>query len=417
MSVPCCRWFGLMLLAIASPDPGLAQHPDDAFPRRSLVEVLEAAERSNPELLAARQRVDAARAARVSAGARPMTSLEAERIQLGGQRTYHETTIALSRPLDWNDQRGARTASADALVTAAGADLTAVRARMVAAVQAAYVRAAEAEARVTIRRESSGLVRDAAKAAARRAEEGDLSRYTADRLALEASRHDALLSEAELEARTAARALAALAPTAADGTSGVRTAEPLAVTLVDPGMARDSIEARLARHPIVAAADAELQAARARRTLQERATRVSPSLSIGFREQAVGQRGAIVAVGVPLRWGAQRNGPRAEADVAVVEAELARDHARLGVARTAADALDRHTVLTGRLAARETLLVRATAVRDAARVAYEEGEADLLEFLDAIDTHRRVREDADALLAAYLTSVADLVHALGGTAR
>jgi len=176
----------------------------------------------------------------------------------------------------------------------------------------------------------------------------------------------------------------------------------------------DSAGRLLASHPLVAAAAAELAAARSRRDLRRAATGFTPMVNLGFRQQAGGQSGAVLGLGIPLRMGAQRAGPiaEAEADIALAESRLA--IVRRDVARALHRALDQRNAIAERVADRADLLGQAAALLRTAQVAYLEGESSLLELLDAAETSRRAHEDATAILAAYLTSLADLDQALGG---
>ena len=160
-----------------------------------------------------------------------------------------------------------------------------------------------------------------------------------------------------------------------------------------------------------------MEAARAQVALRVRGRRFNPTVTAGLKEQAGGVYGGVLGVSVPLPLSDRNQGPIAEAEAALAQAET-----RLALAVRAAEtdvlrALDRQRSLADRLTLREGLLARTGTLLQSARVAYAEGEMTLLELLDAAETYRTAREQADALLAEYLLSVADVERAIGGTDR
>ena len=399
------------------PGSALAQAP---APRRiTLLEALAAAERGSPELRLARGAVDAARARVVTAGTRPNPVLAVNREQLGGDGGYHETVLTVGQTLDLAGERGARREVAAREVAAAEVRLEAERARVRADVARAYLRAAAAEARLGSLSEAGDLFRSAERAGQARFREGDISAYELQRLQVEAARYAALAGEAELEIRQAGRELALLLRSdSAPAEEVLLPADTLgAVRLRGAALGADTALARALRRPDVRAAEADVAAARAAVELRTRGRRPNPTVTAGLKEQTGGQAGAVLGVSVPLPVSDRNQGPIAEAQAALAQAE-----ARVALARRAAEAavrraLERRTSLGQRLALREGLLSRARALLASARVAYAEGEMTLLELLDAADTFRTTREGADALLAEYLTSVADLERATGGMDR
>lgn len=391
-----------------------------APPRRvALADALAAAERESPDLRLAAQAVAAARARVVTAGTRPNPTLGLDREQLGGDEGYHETVVSVSQALDLSGQRGAGREAARREVTAAELRLDAERARVRADVLRAYLGAAAAESRLSALEETAALFHDASRAGETRFREGDISRYELERLQVEAARYEMLLSEARLEVRSAGRELAVLAPLdAAAPDTLLLPADTLGtVALRAATLSADTALALALRRADVRAAEADVEAARAVIELRRRAGRPNPTLSAGVKEQAGGLYGAVLGVSVPLPLSDRGQGPLAEAQAALAQAE-----ARLALARRAAEAevrraLDRRASLADRLTLREGLIQRTRSLLRAAQVAYAEGETGLLELLDAAETYRAAREGADLLLAGYLTSVADLERATGGTER
>jgi cobalt-zinc-cadmium efflux system outer membrane protein len=398
--------------------PALAAQDSSPAPRRvTLPEALAAAERGSLDLRLARGAVDAAQARVVTAGTRPNPTLSLDREQLGGNGGYHETVLSVGQTLDLSGQRGARREAATREVAAAEVRLEAERARVRADATRAYLRAAAAEARLRSLGEAGGLFQTAERAGQARFREGDISAYELQRLQVEAARYATLSAEAALELRQAGRELAFLLrpDSAALTDAAVLPADTLgAVSLRAAALPPDSALARALRRPDVRAAEADVAAARAAVELRTRGRRPNPTVTAGLKEQAGGQAGAVLGVSVPLPLSDRNQGPIAEAQTAVAQAE-----SRVALARRAAEAevrraLERRISLAERLTLREGLLSRARALLASARVAYAEGETSLLELLDAAETFRTTREGADALLAEYLTSVADLERATGG---
>lgn len=390
-------------------------------PRRiSLPEALAAAEAGSLDLRLARGAIDAARARVLTAGTRPNPTLALDREQLGGSGGYHETVLSVGQALDLTGQRGARREAAAREVAAAELRLEAERARLRAGVTRAYLRAAAAEARLGSLAEAGDLFRTAGQAGQVRFREGDISAYELQRLQVEAARYVTLSEEAALEVRQAGRELAfLLRPGSAPPVDElVLPADTLGgVALQAATLPADAALARALQRADVRVAEADVEAARATVDARVRGRRPNPTLTAGLKEQAGGMAGAVVGVSFPLPLSDRNQGPVAEARAALAQAET-----RVALARRAAEvevrhALERRAALAERLRLREGLLTRARALLASARVAYAEGETSLLELLDAAETFRTTREGAHALLAEYLTSVADVERATGGPDR
>ena len=412
-------WAGACVLALLPCfAPALPAQGSSPTPRRiTLPEALAVAERGSLDLQLARGAVDAARARVVTAGTRPNPTVALDREQLGGNGGYHETVLSVGQTLDLSGQRSARREAATREVAAAEVRLEAERARVRSDVTRAYLRAAAGEARLRSLGETGSLFQTAERAGQARFREGDISAYELRRLQVEAARYATLAAEAALELRQAGRELGFLLrpDSAPPADAAVLPADTLgAVTLGAAALPADAALARALRRPDVRAAEADVAAARAAVDVRTRGRRPSPTVTAGLKEQAGGMAGAVIGVSVPLPLSDRNQGPIAEARAALAQAET-----RVALARRAAEAevrraLERRTSFAERLTLREGLLARARALLASARVAYAEGETSLLELLDAAETFRTTREGADALLAEYLTSVADLERATGG---
>jgi len=410
----------LLLGAVSLHHPrALAQDTVPRVQRITLEDALRRMEQSSLDLRLAREAVAAARARAVTAGTRPNPTLGIDREQLGGNGGYHETVLTVGRSLDVTGQREARREVAGREVAAAEARLAADAAHARAQVRTAYLRAVGAEARLAVLSDAVLVFREAERAGQSRYREGDISAYELQRLQVETARYETMLAEARLEQLRAGRELASL--TAFEpGREGLVLLPADSLTgLLAPAAALsgDAALALARRRADVRAAEADVEAARARVALAGRGRRFNPTVTAGLKEQAGGMYGGVLGVSVPLPLSDRNQGPIAEAEAALAQAET-----RLALAVRAAEAdvlraLDRQRSLADRLTLREGLLARTGTLLQSARVAYAEGEMTLLELLDAAETYRTAREQADALLAEYLLSVADVERAIGGTDR
>jgi cobalt-zinc-cadmium efflux system outer membrane protein len=394
----------------------------DTVPRAeriTLRDALQRAEASSLELRLAREAITAAQARVVTAGTRPNPTLGIDREQLGGDGGYHETVLTVGQSLDVTGQRGARREAARGEVASAEARLVAEAARVRAEVRTAYLRAVGAEARLAVLSDAVLVFREAEGTGQSRYREGDISMYELQRLQVETARYETMLAEARLELLRSGRDLATLT-FFEPGREGVvlLPADSLTGLLRPDGVSVADTALVLARRRAdVRAAEADVEAARARVALAGRGRRFNPTVTAGLKEQAGGMYGGVLGVSVPLAVSDRNRGPIAEAEAALAQAETRRALAVRAAETDVLRALDRQRSLADRLTLREGLLARTGTLLQAARVAYAEGEMTLLELLDAAETYRTAREQADALLAEYLLSVADVERAIGGTDR
>jgi cobalt-zinc-cadmium efflux system outer membrane protein len=414
----CAALLLLGALGLHPPSAG-AQDAVPPAERITLTDALRRAEESSLDLRLARDGVTAARARVVTAGTRPNPTLGLDREQLGGDGTYHETILTVGQSIDLTGQRGARREAATREVTAAEARLVAETARVRAEVRTAYLRAVGAEARLAVLGDAVLVFREAERVGQSRYREGDISAYELQRLQLETARYETLLAEAQLEVLRSGRELAALTFFEPDREERLLfPADSLGGLLGPSGvLAADSALALARRRADVRAAEAEVEAARARVALAGRGRRFNPTVTAGVKEQTGGIYGAVLGVSVPLPLSDRNRGPIAETEAALAQAETRRALAVRAAETEVLRALDRQRSLADRLTLREGMLARTGTLLQSARVSYAEGEMTLLELLDAAETYRTAREQADALLADYLISVADVERAIGGTDR
>ncbi len=275
----------------------------------------------------------------------------------------------------------------------------------------AYAEAWREEEALAGLRRAAGPIREAAAAAERRHEEGDISGYRLRRLRVERARLEQALAEARLDAAAARRRLATLVlPEEAE--AQVAPADPL--TGRPPPVALDAALATLSERPDLEAAARVAEAARAEASAASQAWIPDPTLTAGYKDQGDGFAGVTLGVGLPLplfdRNGGSAAAAGARAEAAAVRLELRRREARNEVRA----AHVRYAAARGRLEAfGRDLAGDSEALLESGRVAYEEGEMDLVELLDAAEAYRAARVLAVDLRAETWIAYFDLLRAMG----
>lgn len=329
--------------------------------------------------------VGAARAEVLAARARPEPSLAFDREEIfpdGGSATNQ---VRITLPIDVSGRRGNRIDAAHARVAASEADREAGRVAIVVDGLRAY--AAAAHARLyhdVLVRDREALVR-AVEVTRKRAAAGAAAGYDAQRIELELAAYDDLIASAALERSDTARALGALiGRPAVEATSSL--ALPAAPAAVEP--------AAIAARPDHRAATLRMDAARAQARAASRGWVPGLSLSGGFMTADVGGETAFgytagLAITIPIFDRGQAERARADAERAVaaadarwiertVPAQVARARERLVARRAQAEQL-----IATRLGRLDELL-------RAAETAYREGDASIVELLDAYRTAREI---------------------------
>jgi cobalt-zinc-cadmium efflux system outer membrane protein len=420
------NWTRSLLLkaAVAAaliPKMALAQEPSGlaevTVSRISLAEALRRFEANNLELRLARAALAAAESRVVAARQLPNPGLTASREQLSDEGTSnHETLLALGQILEIGGQRRARGEAARGASAASVERLESERLRLVFEVHRAYVRGAVAEANLGTLAEATEVFRRVEESGRIRFAEGDISQYDRSRLQVERIRYETLLARAQLELEAAARELAILVVPDSLEVAALLPGEPLAqLRALGPVPARDAALAAAAERPDVRAADAEIDAARARLSLMRRERIPDLTLSAGYKQEGGAASGAVVGLSMPLPlWN------RNQGEIAEAQAELDAAVARRGLALARAQedirrAWDNYRSLGARTSALgETLLPESAGLLETARIAYAEGEMSLVQLLDAADAYRSARESVNELLGGYLIALYDLQRATGG---
>jgi cobalt-zinc-cadmium efflux system outer membrane protein len=331
----------------------------------------------------------------------------------GGTADYSESYVNLTQRLQLPGQRSARMNGADWALRSAESRSRADSARLAFDVKRTYVEAVLAEELLAVTERVAAVFRRAAENATTRAEAGDISQYELRRILVERTRYENLLADAEIRASSARRSLALLILPESEVVEVAPTGLAADVP-PEPGMDLTTLDATSRRYEI-AAAEAAIEAASADVRLR-RAERVPDvAATAGFKRQSDGLRGAFLGVSIPVPLFDRRSGAieGAEARVGALETRLSLTRRQidndLRRAMETYQSLRRRSALLGgeELNASSDLL-------EIAQVAYDLGDMDLLELLDAASALRGARS-ADAQVKADLwTAYYNLERAVGG---
>lgn len=374
----------------------------------------------SPELAAARHAVAAAEGRLRQAGtvfANPTLFYGREQTSRAGT-TNSQDILALEQPVEIGGQRAARRDGAEAAVDAAAARLAAVAARVDDEVAQSHAAVVALTRRAALADGAAAAFRRATRISAERLESGDLSGYQHRRLALEAARYLALRLQAATARDSALQTLRTQlawtdAPPPTDaGATDLIMPQPLAVTL-------DSlVRLALTRRPelVIARLDARASAAATALVAADRIP--TPTLTAGFkREQvATGERfnGFVAGLTVPLPLWDRRGGAvdAARSETAQRGADV--DHLRRETERDVRIAFAAHQGLEEQLLLLAPQLGQsATIARQAAEVAYLEGEIGLVEWLDMVRAYQEAETMYTSLWAELMARRAALERATG----
>jgi cobalt-zinc-cadmium efflux system outer membrane protein len=405
-----------MLLLVAAlgllPATVAAQEPTR---RVSLEEALGLFATNNLELRLARsRRAEAAGLARqANAFPNPTAAVTHEPLSRNGQ-SYSETYMTISQRFELPGERSARAAAANGILGAAEARVRADSARLGFTVKRAFVEAAMAEDRLAISERVAEVFRQGARSAAVREAEGDVSLYELRRLLVERTRYENLLADAGLAVSAARRALTLLLLPEAAGTD-IAPGTPLGVLPPEP-MLDGVLENAVSRRHEVAAARAEVEAALAGARFA-RAERIPDITAVGgAKRQSDGFRGVFLGLSIPLSV-FDRNAGAVEA----TEAQVRSAEERLALTSRQVEndlnrAIESYRSLRGRseLLLGENLLDEDPDLLQIAQLAYDDGEMDLVQLLDAADALWNARTAQARLKADLWTAYYDLERAAGG---
>ncbi|HUP21056.1 MAG TPA: TolC family protein [Gemmatimonadota bacterium] len=397
-----------MLLSTAA--PAVAQEPR----RITLDEAIELFARNNLELRLARaDAIEAAALARQSAAYPNPTITGTHEPLSDGARSYSESYLNLSQRLEWPGTRSGRQDAAGRAAAAARARLAADSARIAFEVKRAYTDAVRAEAAEGVIIRVTEVFRQGERSAEERYAEGDISLYDRRRMRVERARYETRLAEVGLEAAAARRRLALLVAPTAEALQ-LAPAESL-VGLPPVILPERALEVALGRRGEVAAAGAALESARAAAAVA-RGERI-PDLTAtgGYKSQSDGLAGAFFGLSLPLPVWDRRGGA-----VEAAEARVSAAEARLALTRRQVENDVRRALETYQALSRRAELLAAAPSDEAAdlleiaRVAYAEGEMELIELLDAAEALMEAEVAEARLRAGLWTGYYDVERAVGG---
>jgi cobalt-zinc-cadmium efflux system outer membrane protein len=398
------------LVVLSAPAPATAQEPRAI----TLDEALELFDTHNLELRLARAEAAEAAARARQAAAYPNPTLIGSHEPLSdGDRSYSESYLNLSQRLEWPGTRSARNDAAARTAAAAVARLAADSARLAFEVKRAYTEAARAERAERVLTRVTQVFRTGEQSARERYAAGDISLYDRRRIRVERARYETRLAEAGLDAAAARRQLALLvAPTA----EALQLAPADSLAGLPPVIVQErALELALARRGEVAAARAAVESARAAASVARRERIPDLTATGGYKTQSDGLTGAFLGLSLPLPVWDRRGGA-----VAAAEARLAAAESRLALTRRQVENDVRRALETYESLSRRAELLGATATDEAAdlleiaRVAYAEGEMELIELLDAAEALWEAQMAEARLRADLWTGYYDVERAVGG---
>ncbi|HUF67005.1 MAG TPA: TolC family protein [Longimicrobiales bacterium] len=401
-----------ILLAMAGLLAGVVPVAAQEARRVTLEEAIRLFATNNIELRLARADAAEAAALATQAAAWPNPALVAthEPLSAGGW-SYSETYLNLSQRLEWPGTRAARRESAEQGATAAAAGLAADSARLAFEVKRAWTGAAMAERAEAVLGRVTEVFREGERSADERFSGGDISLYDRGRIRVERLRYETRLAEAAIEAAAARRRLAQLIDPAGQtiemGPADSLSGSPAAV-------AADRVLARaLARRAEIAAAEAALASARAGASVARGERIPDVTATGGLKNQSDGLTGAFLGLSIPLPLWDRRDGAIDAADARVAAAGHRISLIRRQVESDVRRALDVYTSLAER-ARLYGPADEAVDLLDIARVAYGEGEMELIDLLDAAEALSDAQIAEIRLRADLWTSYYDLERAVGG---
>lgn len=287
--------------------------------------------------------------------------------------TFYVPFDVTGRRLQLRSAAGAGRARATAQYAAErrAADLEAAR---------AWLQAAYATERERVLRAQAEALRELARVDSARFQEGAVAEGVAMRTRLEADRGAVALAHGVAEASRARAALAAVL-----GVSDDRL-PPLAA-LSAPGLPEppDSAAVRrvaVAQRPEVTVAEQAVREASARASAEARGVLGEWQLQTGTKETGGFMTGQL-GVALPLPLFNRNGGARQRARGELAEARALRDLARVGVVAEADAARAAYAVFRATAGDAATFGARGLEIATIARVAYREGQATLVELLDA----------------------------------
>ncbi|NTV09614.1 MAG: TolC family protein [Zoogloea sp.] len=406
-----------MVLALAAPLHAAEPAPVDPA-RLGLADAEARALARNRDIQLARRNLESAAAGIDIAGARPNATLSLSGTSIDprhglsgsiGEKRI-DSVIDIEQPIERGGKRELRLAQADALLSAARADLADATRQQLLAVRLAYFDLMQAQARESFLRETAELLATTVDKTALRVKAGDLSPTDLERVRVDQLRAVSDLQQAHRDTRRARGTLAQLLAMEADAERLRAVGEwPQPADFTPPARPPADVV-----RPDVAAAQARLEAARQSRTLAERLQTRDVTVGAQFEhDPPVGRALVGFGISIPLFNGYDYRGEirRAYTDLSSAEEQLGR------VASTAGEEAARLASEAAEAAQRardynEHALPAARKAAQGVEFAYSHGAAGVLELLDARRTLRATELDAIGAEADYARARAGLAAAL-----
>jgi cobalt-zinc-cadmium efflux system outer membrane protein len=380
-----------------------AQPPADPAGELTLARAVDAALRSNPDLIASAYELNAAQARIIQAGLRPNPELALELENFAGSGDYNgvdalETTLSLSQVVELGSKRALRRSAAEADLDNATIAQRARELDVLAEVTRRFIDVVAAQERVRFDGEAVALAQQTldainARVEAGRSPEAERSRA---RIALTRARIEQRQSESAL--RGARYALSALWGNPEPSFTSVR-ADLFDLRPVDPMPAL--LEA-LERSPDFALFASETRLRDAELRLAQAQARPNLNFSLGVRRFESSSDAALVAgFSMPLPTSDRNQGAIREAQIRRTQTTALRDAALVRARASLVGLYQEMDAARARLATlRDEALPQALQALEQTRAGYERGRFSFLELATA-------QEELLGLRAAAIDAAAD----------
>lgn len=390
----------------------------DALSRQDAIRI--ALER-NPEVIAAKNSWEAAKARSVQAGALPDPELELEYEELPGLTRFGKfgerawgVNQRIEFPLKWWRRSKAARRAAEAVRLG---EVEMVRLDISSRVKMAYDRILFKRQNLEYVRQDLRLAQDFLQKARLRLEAGDVSQLEVLRAEVEAGRAASRLTKARSELEIAGIELGILLARE-NGTSieveGDLDYQPIGLEL---GLLQQTA---IERRPDLQGVEWALESARAEQGAIQAA--LLPDLNVGLSRQTIQEAGGkedfwgvSFALELPL-WGAARQrGELSEAKALVRQSAAEKNIFRYQIFLEVESAyMDVQTSAAQVLLFQERIVREAERTFEVARRSYAEGKATYMELLEAQRALTGVREEYAEVLFNYHTALVSLERAVGG---
>jgi cobalt-zinc-cadmium efflux system outer membrane protein len=368
--------------------------PAQAQDAYSLPQLIEMAQAQHPRMQAAREQVNAASAAVVTAGALPNPELEvlggSQRARAPGGVPGNFRSVMLTQRLDLPAQRSARINAANAGLDAEQAQLRLSGHELVRAIKLHYYlvlrREAEREAALQDLK-TLAEIRDRVKV---RVDTGEAPRY-------DMIKADAEVLNAQKQAHSASLrvelAKAALRNSVGDALPASFELAALELPATELPPLPELEQQVLSRNAVLVRGRALTARGREQLALERSLRMPAVSVKAGV-EQDPEVRGSRVGLNVSIPLWDRRRGPLAEAGAQLARLEFEQDQARFDLRQQLHQAYQQYQISSNQLAALESgILAQAQAALRVAEAAYRFGERGILDYLDAQRAYRNARNE------------------------